>query len=57
MTTTITKFEVTRDELAIILLAVGNFKSQMYQQGDYLMSHEASELLSKVKNGVTTNER
>ena len=55
MTTSITKVELTRDELAIILLAVGNFKSQMYQQGDYLMSHEASELLSKVKNGVTTN--
>lgn len=55
MTTTITKLELSRDEVAIILLAVGNFKSQMYQQGDYLMSHEASELLSKVKNGVKEN--
>lgn len=55
MTKTITKLELTRDDVAIILLAVGNFKSQMYQQGDYLMSHEASELLSKVKNGVKEN--
>mgnify|MGYP003346104563 CR=1 FL=1 len=55
MTNTITKLELTRDDVAIILLAVGNFKSEMYQQGDYLMSHEASELLSKVKNGVKEN--
>ena len=55
MTRSITNVELTRDELAIILLAVGNFKSEMYQQGDYLMSHEASELLSKVKNGVKEN--
>lgn len=51
MITTTTKLELSKDEVAIILLAVGNFKSQMYQQGDYLMSHEASELLAKVKNG------
>ena len=57
MTKTITKLELTRDDVAIILLAVGEYKSKMYQQGDYFMSHEASELLSKVKNGVTTNER
>ena len=52
---TITKLELSKDELAIILLAVGEYKSKMYQQGDYFMSHEASELLSKVKNGVKEN--
>lgn len=48
---TITKLELTTDDVCLLLSALGEYKTQMYQQGNYLMSHEASELLSKIKNG------
>ena len=52
---TITKLEFSFDDVCLLITALGEYKTQMYQQGNYLMSHEASELLSKVKNGVNTN--
>jgi hypothetical protein len=50
-----TTFTLDKNELATLLMALGEYKSKMYQQGDYFMSHEASNLISKVKNGVKEN--
>ena len=48
---TITKLELSFDDVCLLLSALGEYKSKMYQQGNYLMSHEASELLARIKNG------
>ena len=48
-----TKLELSDDDVCLVLSALGEYKSKMYQQGNYLISHEASELLARVKNGDT----
>lgn len=48
---TTTKLELTNDDVCLVLSALGEYKSKMYQQGEYLMSHEASNVMAKIKNG------
>lgn len=43
--------ELTDKELSTLLLALGDFKAKNYEQKNFLLSHEASNLISKIKNG------
>lgn len=51
ITITTTTFTLDKNEIATLLMALGEYKSKMYQQGDYFMSHEVSEVMAKIKNG------
>lgn len=52
MDTTIT---LNKNELATLLMALGEYKATKYSQGDFQMSHEASNLIAQIKNGVKEN--
>lgn len=46
---------INKDELSTLLMALGEYKASKYLQGDIQMSHEASNLLAQIKNGVKEN--
>lgn len=50
-----TTFTLNKNELATLLMALGEYKAIKYLEGDFQMSHEASNLISKIKNGVKEN--
>jgi hypothetical protein len=51
------KIEITNDQYALLLRAVGSEKSRLNQGGFYASAHLVSDLLAQLKNNAEQGEK